>query len=111
MTRAASDSLADGLQKIDKILADAQLQARPSETAEVGPCLKHALCSCVMQRSAEELLCPSLDHLTLQPAVASDAVMTSDFNGGPDWRCYAAGNGEVADGEERSDRGAWHAGW
>jgi hypothetical protein len=64
MARAASDSLADALQKIDKVLADAQLQARPSKTAEVGPCLKHALCSCVIQESAEELLCPSLDRLT-----------------------------------------------
>ena len=80
MTRAASDSLAVALQKIDKVLADAQLQVRPSETAEVGTCLKHALCSCVIQRSAEELLCPSLDHLTLQPAVATDALMISDFH-------------------------------
>lgn len=82
MTRAASDSLADALQKIDKVLADAQLQAEPSKAAEVGPCLKHAFCSCVIRESAEELLCPSLDHLTLQPAVATAAPMTPDFHGG-----------------------------
>lgn len=64
MTCAASDSLADALQKIDKVLADTQLQAEPSKAAEVGPCLKHPFCSCVIRESAEELLCPSLDHPT-----------------------------------------------
>ena len=90
MTRAASDSLADALQKIDNVLANAQLQAQPSEAAEVGACLIHAFCSCVIQESAEELLCPSLAHRTLQSAVATAAPMTPDFHGGSNWCCFAA---------------------